>query len=558
MKMISSLALLRYPSVRASCLAAVAAIAAGQPVASSTGIDVSVAKLAVAHACAFEFSLKPDRTFANGLSDVQISGSFISLDGRQKTVKGFFAGSNVWKLRFAPDQPGRWLYTYEMRLRNGDLVGGGSDSFVCNQAQARGPVRKPRRTDARGTSLLSGTLDYPIGLQDCITLQGPDLGPISIDGHARTDPENPVSVADYFSIYGSAGFNLFRFSQKNCSYDLYDDLDHYRETAMAATDKLLMLARNNNFHVMFGFFGNHSGYHNDWENGGPPDPPAVNAKEKAFIDYCIARFGVFVDVWELLNERTAPDSWTLDMASFVHGDDPEGRPVSTSWERPWVSGIDINAPHWYESESELDSDLRVQQQAQLWRQFGKTIIAGEQGNTGMNWDPLSATRMRIRLWTALFQNIAIVFWNTSWSMFGVNGGVYVPGSVANIYLGPEERGYTKALRTYASQLPPDMSPMNIQLSSSDVRGYAMASGSTTAAYLHHSATHATAIGGLTVSMNPAPQTAGSVAQWIDPASGKVLSVAAIDPSVRLTAPAFAVDIALLITSAASVAGRAKF
>ena len=59
----------------------------------------------------------------------------------------------------------------------------------------------------------------------------------------------------YFAIYGRAGFNLLRFSQKNCSYSLMDDLDHYRVAESIATDDLLSSARKNGFRVMFGIFG---------------------------------------------------------------------------------------------------------------------------------------------------------------------------------------------------------------------------------------------------------------------------------------------------------------
>src|SRR5262249_59252642 len=117
---------------------------------------------------------------------------------------------------------------------------------------------------------------------------------------------------------------------------------------------------------------------------------------------------------------------------------------------------------------------------------GKIVLVGEQGNTGMNWDPRSALRMRIRLWAGLFRNIGLVFWNTSWSMFGMNGGVYVPNSVANIYLGPEERGYTAVLGSWANRLPPGMTPTVFESSAPDqVRVWGLSSPQAAVAYLHH-------------------------------------------------------------------------
>jgi hypothetical protein len=100
--------------------------------------------------------------------------------------------------------------------------------------------------------------------------------------------------------------------------------------------------------------------------------------------------------------------------------------------------------------------LRVQQQATKWKKAGKPVIVGEQGNTGMNWDPLSGLRMRIRTWTALFEEISFIFWNTSWSKTGMFHGRYTAGGAANIYLGPEERGYIRVLQNFSSHLDADV------------------------------------------------------------------------------------------------------
>jgi hypothetical protein len=172
-----------------------------------------------------------------------------------------------------------------------------------------------------------------------------------------------------------------------------------------------------------------------------------------------------VDFWELLNERHASDEWASTMADHVRSIDPDRKLISTSWEMPSLSAIDINVPHWSESESELQSDRRVQEVATEWKQAGKPVIVGEQGNTGMNWDPLSGQRMRLRTWTALFQEISVIFWNTSWSKAGMHGGRYSPGKVANIYLGLEERGYIRVLQDFASRLDAGvrMTPVEVSL-----------------------------------------------------------------------------------------------
>ena len=171
-----------------------------------------------------------------------------------------------------------------------------------------------------------------------------------------------LTVDEYFRIYGAAGFNLFRFSQRNSNYSLFDDLDHYRERESIFTDTLLDSARRNGFRVMFGFFGFYSRWKTDsrWLHAWKVVPLLENlfseealkrpkdlrtqAKEKRFIRYCVARWGVYADFWELLNERYASDEWIATMAEYVHAIDPDRKQVSTSWDKPAIPSTNLLAP----------------------------------------------------------------------------------------------------------------------------------------------------------------------------------------------------------------------
>lgn len=512
-----------------------------------------------------ELSFQHSGTYRNKFLDVDIAAVFISPGGVQHHVQGFYYGGDLWKVRFRPDAAGNWSYTYTFTGKEG-FSKNGEGTFLCLPSQADGPVRRDTR-DAFRWVFASGRPFFPVGLQDCVYVHGADLARPQIDGEGRDDSGRRVSWDEYFSIYGAAGFNLFRVSQKNCSYLLMDDLDHYRVEESMATDDLLSMARKHGFRVMFGFFG----YHAQWPSANRtlrvlrrklnglwgtheeglwnPDDGAIIRKEERFLQYCIARWGVYTDFWELLNEREASDKWTTLMANYVHNLDPNQKPISTSWEKPDLPSIDINAPHWYESESELISDLRVQQQAVKWKQAGKPVVVGEQGNTGMNWDPLSAVRMRIRVWTGLFQEISFVFWNTNWSKQGMFGGRYTPGVAANVYLGPEERQYIKVFRDFSSQLDEDvrMAPISVG-SLSSVRAYGLVSSNIGAIYLHHAENHTSPADNVEVSFDfsalPRTKLAG---EWIDPGTGEVLSRADVPASLAaLRVPPFKVDIALLI------------
>jgi Domain of unknown function (DUF5060) len=516
----------------------------------------------------FELSFKHNGVYQNKFFDVSVETVFTSPNGTQYHLKGFFYADDLWKVRIRPDEPGRWTYTYLVTGKGG-FSKKDTGTFECTPSGADGPVVRNPRNPFRWM-FANGKPYFLVGLQDCVPMRGGKLLDAQVDGGTRQEGGKKISWDEYFSLYSGVGFNLFRFSQRNCSYPLFDDLDHYRETEGLATDELLSSAREHGFRVMFGFFGNY--YHESsanryrsylmpelrqtlgWQKAAswaPEDEQAL-AEEQRFIEYCIARWGVYVDFWELLNERRASDQWTTHMAAFVHSADPDHRPVSTSWQKPYLPTIDINAPHWYESESERDSDLRVEQQAAKWKQFGKPVLVGEQGNSGMNWVPLSATRMRIRTWTALFEEIGLIFWNTSWSKAGMHGGRYTPGSTSNIYLGPEERGYVRVVQDFSSCLDDGVRMARVKVSAAaPVRAYGLISDAVVAAYLHHAGNPAEAILGGKITL-PLPAHTKLTGEWIEPASGRILAPVKIAGNHdALQVPAFNVDLALLAWPAAN-------
>lgn len=521
----------------------------------------------------FELSLRHNGHYDNNFLDVTVVSLFTAPSGAHRTVQGFYHGGDVWKVRFSPDELGNWTYTYLMHGKGG-FRQQGFGVFECRPSERGGPVRRnpnnPYRWQFEDGGNAPAVHPYvAVGIQDCMGVRDGQLTAKSIDGEERGRPARTVSIDEYFAIYGQAGFNLFRFSQQNCSYRLFDDLDHYREAEAIATDDLLARAREHDIRVMFGFFG----FSDRGKEGGGlsgllrrligdawgAQDDVISARDRAtlfkqqrFVDYCVARWGVYVDFWELLNERYATDEWTSLMAAHVRAVDPDHKPIGTSYEKPYVPTIDINAPHWYESESELDSDLRVQQRAAEWKQAGKPVVVGEQGNTGMNWDPLSGTRMRIRSWTALFQEISLVFWNTSWSKAGMNDGRYMPETAANIYLGPEEREYIRALQDFSTRLDADVHMAGVALSAEGpVRAYGLLSGRVAAAYLHHVENHTTMVRGLRVALDTPPAGEGTpalVAEWIDPPTGRLLACTPVrDAHPTLDVPPFSVDLALLVT-----------
>src|SRR5205807_3211867 len=124
------------------------------------------------------------------------------------------------------------------------------------------------------------------------------------------------------------------------------------------------------------------------------------------------------------------------------------------------------------------SDADAWQRMTAWKQAGKPVVVGEQGNADQNWDPTSGLRMRLRAWTAFFAEGSLILWNSSFAKDYQNAGA------ANIYLGPEERGYLAVLQRFTRGFDPRATIASLAISDPGrVRGYALRGPSGYAAYL---------------------------------------------------------------------------
>ncbi len=528
-----------------------------------------------------ELEFTHDEKYDNPFFDVTLEVTFESPSGRKATVGGFHFGSaekprieirkpekgapqvtyhlgkrNLWKARFAPAETGPWKYSYVFSGGK-DRKAVGKGTFECVEGRARLPgfVRRHPTNPFRWV-FDDGTPFFPVGLQDGIfdhdgtgtVLDSCSLeGPFRLDRGNRPDPppgalfmpgpsSNPQNKDVYFRRYGRCGFNLLRFSQQNFSLSLYRDLDHWLVHESVMVDELLRRARAYGFRILYGLFGYHPVFNKK------PDDAEGMAKVKRFVKYSVDRWGAYVDFWEFLNEQHADTRWYEIMIPYLRSVDPYGHPVTTSWERPEIEGIDINAPHWYQNEDELRSDLETAQRAASWKRHGKPVIVGEQGNriergkappgVGGVWDERSALRMRIRLWTAFFHEIVFVFWNTSYAK---------DGHYMNIWLGPREREYVRALQAFSTSLDADVRPVPVR-APEGVRAWGLASKERAGVYLHHFASHSEPARGVQVTLD-VPRAAR--ATWYSPGTGA--NLATFDaPAGRqtFTAPDFTVDLAL--------------
>ncbi|MBM4028649.1 MAG: DUF5060 domain-containing protein, partial [Planctomycetes bacterium] len=260
----------------------------------------------------WEVTFQRANTYENPFFDVSIDVTLTAPSSQQVRIGGFHYRQDLWKARFAPSELGRWTYRFVFRDTEGRTAAGeGEFTCVKNQKPSPGFVRRHPENPYRFV-FDDGTPYFPIGVQDCWgdnNRNGSVLDVCSMEGPFRTDLKDPPALppgpmfvrgpscnpqnADvYFRVFGQCGFNLYRYSQKNCSYELYRDLDHYLVAEGIMTDELLQCARRYGFRIFYGLFGYQPVFNKD------PNNAEGLAKVKRFIKYSVDRWGAYVYFWE--------------------------------------------------------------------------------------------------------------------------------------------------------------------------------------------------------------------------------------------------------------------
>ncbi|GAB2700900.1 hypothetical protein GCM10027037_27340 [Mucilaginibacter koreensis] len=502
-------------------------------------ITVTADSASVGRFNVIELTIHHPQTYPNNWEAVTINAVF---SGPQNiTVNGFYYDINTWKVRFAPPQTGKWNYAIEFKAPGGTYTATGN--FDCITSSTKGYLRR-HPTNPFRLVYEDGTLFNGLAFEDCISdfnQNGTPLDDFGFDGEKMNPPTYYGRLTDlktYMDAYGNEGarFNLFRWTTDNCSFRTWNDINPngntYNLNEGKYGDTLVRSLRDHNIRIWLTFFG--PPVFNNIDGSTPLEEAAI----KRYINYMVARYGAYVDIWELFNEASASEYYLSVIPAYIRSIDPYKRLISVSDEQPKNPSIDIVAQHWYQREPELESDQVTFDRINPLKLFNKPILFGEQGNSVANWDPLSALRMRIRTWTSFFAEAVLVFWNTSASKS------YEHPKSANIYLGPEERGYIRALHDFSALADADVKFALIKpINSYQVRGYGLRSNKVIMGYFHHYDTHDSQV---TTSFKYRLFRPGKV-YWINPADNSIISSADLPYGDQtITSPPFAVDIAMRI------------
>lgn len=491
-------------------------------------------------------------TFTNPWSEPLIKAQFTHESGKQITVEGFYYDVNTWKVRFNPPLKGKWEWVLSWTPFGKTITKKGEFMATTNTENSfiRIDPTNPKRLTLDGNTIFNG-----IGIGDTVLDQNQNGNPLDDWATDESQPyvyknymnrntefksDTPITLNQYLQTYGpeNGGFNIFRLSLENWALSLKRDFWNPAVFSIhdgKVADILMQSLRNNNIHVWLSLFS--------WSvpNVRSPEDQALL---RSYIHYAVARYGAYVDVWELVNETALPKNTLSFLSDEIRKLDFEKHPITTSFEETKSNKIDIISPHWYETEPLNISDKRVTDLVSQYESFPKPVVFGEQGNLTSNYDATSAIRMRVRSWTAFFSEAILIFWNTSYKKDVVNesGDDWIQIN-SNIYLGSQERSYVHTLQEFTRNIPLKTRKQMYSRADLGSRIYTLSSEKEDYAYIFHYA-NPNAIVRVPLKINV---RAGTHAYWIDPATGKELRQdSCITDNCQLLSPSFTTDIALRI------------
>ena len=515
----------------------------------------------VAKNAVFEVALTCDAVPANPFTEANAGAAFVSPSGETVAVPGFYYGGAEWRVRFVPREHGVWRWKATLTAPGGDVAKQGA--FRCEGTTGRGFLRLSERNRYR-MEYEDGTPFYPIGIQTCSFLT-PDFDGPAADGSWRS-----TSAAEWVEAFDGA-VNLVRTqlgqgTRSGCALPLIKAgdtkknippgaIDRYDTDLAAKMDDVFRLHRAHNISQILILFQDMSlwgdptsvfGKGRDLVNFKNVNAPNMPDQER-YIRYVVARFGCFVDVWELFNEDSyAPNDYLAHLAKVLRDADPYDHLITTNYARPAEPWCEIVTWHEYMGMPPNGVDAYVASQIAIYKSYGKVVQNTEFGNQGKlsNFDPV---KWRIAVWTAFLNESGLLFWGMS-GRKTVATGVNRGGN-ANAYIGPESRQYFRVLNAFNRDMPVDMKPVpSGYLEHTDLRTCALSNGEVTALYVHHFSDHEKEYQlpyKLFVETGPGKFRV----RWIDPADGKEIQteeVSTVQQFLSLMLPPVKIDAACRI------------
>ena len=496
----------------------------GPLLAAAIGMAQPAAEPSLGRYEVFEFPLTTTETFANPFTDARMTAEFRSPDGRKIPLAGFFHGGNTWMVRFAPDREGRW--TFRVKLTGNKTSTERSGAFRCTPSARHGFVRVSKRNPYR-LEFDDGTPFYPVGIQTCGLLQ------TGMDGPAADGSWRSVPIETWFQGFAGAT-NLTRWqlgagTKAGCAWTLIPAgarPGRYDTELAGKIDGLLARQRALGAAQILIPFQDMSLHGKDVTAFGRVDDvtsykslKAPNLKQQdQYLRYVVARYGAFVDIWELFNEDSyAPSDYLAHLAAVVREADPYRHPITTNYTRSSEPWCELSTWHAYMRSTADQTDVWVAAQIGRYKSYGKPVLNTEFGNKGTlsNVDPV---KWRVAVWSAFMNESSMLFWDMS----GRKTVAQPTQGNSNAYLGADSRQHFRVFNEFVRGLPIDMRPVETSYTyHNEVRLYGLSNGNTSVLYVYHYADPAKPYGREERSfINTGPGKFRLT--WIDPADGRVV------------------------------------
>ena len=95
----------------------------------------------------FELTLESSANYANPLQEAQLEATFTAPSGQTRKVPGFWDDKNTWRVRFAPNETGKWTYKTSCSDKSNKALDAQSGAFTCTAPTGKtrfdqhGPIR---------------------------------------------------------------------------------------------------------------------------------------------------------------------------------------------------------------------------------------------------------------------------------------------------------------------------------------------------------------------------------------------------------------------------------
>jgi len=396
------------------------------------------------------FNLNADYINPFDPDEIDVTVDFTSPSGKKWLIHGFYDYSfgTLWKIRFSPDETGKWSYTISAHDKNGSATSG-IQSFVAVKSNKKGPVQVA--ANKRYLKHSDGSEFYGIGLWYNDSYAEFNHGQVKGEELDYLKSLGINFIGSFITPLETMGSGLGRYDQNICGR-----LD---ELIGMCEDRDMVLSLNVWFHsylseTVWGG-GNVRWYTNPYQQITKAkdfyrSETAWKYQEKLYR-YFIARWGYSraLAIWFIIDEVNGTDGWVSGdsiaasgWAKKVHTyfktNDPFNHPttgtrsggINEFWHQGYQT-FDLAAREIYEAQGfqvnktgTIDSAAvnplkssysNYRQEIQkLWKGYEKPAIVGETGWDHMFYEPGMPEYQSVyhnALWVALTTGSAMTpFW----------------------------------------------------------------------------------------------------------------------------------------------------